>query len=219
MKRAILTFTKDKSVTAIHLQIDNMTALSYLVKMGGSLSPELLQVAKEIWDYLLANGIAVTAEYLPSSLNIQADWQSRNHRDSSDWKLNPKIFPQIVKIRGIPQIYLFASRLNHRLPKYMSWHPEPGTYAVDSHQHSWRDLYGYAFPPFCLIGKVLAKVRKNQSLLLIVTPAWQTQPWYTALLAMSVQHPIILANLTTLLKGPQGQKHPLQEGNQLQLVA
>ena len=72
-------------------------------------SPELRQVAKEIWDYLLANGIAVTAEYLPSSLNIQADWQSRNHRDSSDWKLNPKIFSQIVKIRGIPQIDLFAS--------------------------------------------------------------------------------------------------------------
>ena len=84
VKLAILTFTKGKSVTAIHLQIDNMTALSYLVKMGGTRSPELLQVAKEIWDYLLANGIAVTAEYLPSSLNIQADWQSRNHRDSRD---------------------------------------------------------------------------------------------------------------------------------------
>ena len=219
VKLAILTITKGKSVTAIHLQIDNMTALSYLVKMGGTRSPELLQVAKEIWDYLLANGIAVTAEYLPSSLNIQADWQSRNHRDSSDWKLNPKIFSQIVKIRGIPQIDLFASRLNHQLPKYMSWHPDPGSCAVDSLQHSWRNLYGYAFPPFCLIGKVLAKVRKDQSLLFIVTPAWQTQPWYAALLAMSVQHPIILPNLTTLLQGSQGGKHPLQAGNQLQLVA
>ena len=81
MKRAILAFTKDKSVTAIHLQIDNMIALSYLVKIGGTRSPELLQVANEICEYLLANRIAVTAEYLPSSLNIQADWQSRN------WKL------------------------------------------------------------------------------------------------------------------------------------
>ena len=73
VKLAILTFTKGKSVTAIHLQIDNMTALSYLVKMGETHSPELLQVAKEIRDYLLANGIAVTAEFLPISLNIQAD--------------------------------------------------------------------------------------------------------------------------------------------------
>ena len=30
------------------------------------------------------------------------------------------------------------------------------------------------------------------------------QPWYAALLAMSVQHPIILPNLTTLLQGPLG---------------
>ena len=93
-----------------------------------------------------------------------------------------------MKIRGIPQIDLFASRLNHQLPKYMSWHPDPGSCPVDSLQNSWRNLYGYAFPPFCLIGKVLAKVRKDQSLLLIVTPTWQTQPWYAALLAMSVQH-------------------------------
>ena len=98
VKLSILTFTKGKSVTAIHLQIDNMTALSYLAKMRGTRSQELLQVAKEIWDYLLANQIAVTAEYLPSSLNIQADWQSRNHRDSSHWKLNTRIFSQIVKI-------------------------------------------------------------------------------------------------------------------------
>ena len=37
--------------------------LSYLVKMEGIRSPELLQAAKEMWDYLLANGTAVTAEY------------------------------------------------------------------------------------------------------------------------------------------------------------
>ena len=70
----------------------------------------------------------------------------------------------------------------------MSWHLGLGSCAVDSLQHSWRILYACAFPPFCLIGKVLAKVRKDQSLLLIVTPTWQTQPWYAALLAMSVQH-------------------------------
>ena len=34
VKLAILTFGKDKLVAAIHLQIDNMTALSYLLKMG-----------------------------------------------------------------------------------------------------------------------------------------------------------------------------------------
>ena len=55
VKLAILIFTKGKSVTAIHLQLDNMAALFYLVKMEGTRSPELLQVAKEIWDYLLVD--------------------------------------------------------------------------------------------------------------------------------------------------------------------
>ena len=36
VKLAILTFTKGKLVTAIHLQIDKMAALSYLGKMGGN---------------------------------------------------------------------------------------------------------------------------------------------------------------------------------------
>ena len=101
----------------------------------------------------------------------------------------------------------------------MSWHPDPGTCAVESLQYYWRQLYGYAYPPFCSIGKVIVKVRKDQSLHFIITPAWQTQPWYTALLSVSVQHSIILPSLNILLQGPQWQKHPLQESNQQQLVA
>ena len=73
VKLAILPFTEGKLITAIHLQIDNMTAPSYLVKMGETRSQELLQGAKEIWDYLLANQITVTAENIPKCLNIQAD--------------------------------------------------------------------------------------------------------------------------------------------------
>ena len=99
---------KKSQITTVK-EIDFFGLVINSVNMTFALPQILLQVTKEIWDYLLANGIAVTAEYLPSSLNIQADWQSRNHRDSSDWKLNPKIFSQIVKIRGIPQIDLFAS--------------------------------------------------------------------------------------------------------------
>ena len=60
VKLAILTFTKEKSVIAVHLELGNTKAPLYLVKMGGTRSQELLQVAKEIWGYLLANLIAVT---------------------------------------------------------------------------------------------------------------------------------------------------------------
>ena len=127
-----------------------------MVKMVGTRNQELLQLAKKLWNYMLANWIAVTVEHLPGSLNIQADWQSRTHKDSSDLKLNPKILSHIVKIRGIPQIDLLASLLNHQLPKCMSWHLDPGSCAVDFLHYSWRNLYGYAFLPFCLIVSKLA---------------------------------------------------------------
>ena len=77
-----------------------------------------------------------------------------------------------MEIKIIPQIDLFASRLIHHQPKYISWHPYPENRGVDSLQHSWRNLYRYACPPFCLIGKIFAKVRKGWSVLFIITAAW-----------------------------------------------
>ena len=51
-------------------------ALSYLVKMKGTHSLELLKISKPIWQYLMSHGIIITAEYL------------RNVRDLSGWKLD-----------------------------------------------------------------------------------------------------------------------------------
>ena len=111
-----------------------------------------------------------------------------------------------MKIRGIPQIDLFASRPNYHLPEYMSWHPEPGSCAVDSLQHSWRKLYGYAFPLFCLIGKLLGKVRKDQSLILIITPA------NTAMVRSSTHNVHSTSNNSTqsdhIVTRPSGAKAP-----------
>ena len=59
---------------------------------------------------------------------LQADSESRNHKYSSNWRLNPHIFSQIVNIRRVLQIDLFASRLNNQLLKYMVWHPDPGSF-------------------------------------------------------------------------------------------
>ena len=85
-KFAILTFTEGQSNIAIHLQIDNKIALSYLLKMGGggggTHNRELLHISKSIWSYLLRKQIAMSAEYLPSALNVHADWESRNAKDN-----------------------------------------------------------------------------------------------------------------------------------------
>ena len=84
VKFAILTFTKNLSNLIIHIQMGNIFALSYLLKMGGTHSLELLSISMSIWHYLLSHGIIITTEYLPSKLNVQADWEPRNPSDPSD---------------------------------------------------------------------------------------------------------------------------------------
>ena len=81
---ALLTFTKHLHNRRVHLKVDNTTTLSYLSKMGGNRSVQLLEISKRVWSYLMSKKITLTLEYVPSALNVTADWESRNWRDSSE---------------------------------------------------------------------------------------------------------------------------------------
>ena len=115
-KFVIPTFTKEQSNIAIHLQIDNKTALSYLLKKGGTHNKELLHISESIWSYLLSKQNAMPVEYLPSALNVHVDWESRNAKDNSEWKLDVLVFQEIVTNMRQPALYLFASKVSHQLP-------------------------------------------------------------------------------------------------------
>ena len=63
------------------------------------------------------------------------------------------------KALGTLDIDLFASRMSNQLPMYISWKQDPFSRGIDAFHQSWRTLRGYAFPPFCHIGKGLRKVQ------------------------------------------------------------
>ena len=94
----------------IHLKMDNRTAVAYIQKMGGTRSAQMLPTTQEIWQFCLDREIFLSAEYLPGSLNTEADWQSRNFRDSSDWRLRVSVFKSLDKVLGPFTLDLFASR-------------------------------------------------------------------------------------------------------------
>ncbi|XP_057299486.1 uncharacterized protein LOC130630105 [Hydractinia symbiolongicarpus] len=187
--------------------------------MGGTKDPCLTQLSKDLWTFLLSKQITITAEHLPGKLNVKADWMSRNFVDSSEWLLDPRIFKTLCKRWGTPDVDLFASRLFHQVPSYMSWKPDPGCLAVDALQQPWGNHYPYAFPPFSLLGRVLAKVRREEVCMILITPAWQTQTWYGLLLEMLVTNPLLLPQSLSLPTNPQGKSHPLLENRTLRLVA
>ena len=95
IKFAILTFAKMWKMSTIPAQVDNMAALSYLLKMGGTKNPDLVQISKETCDFLLGQGITIIAEHLPGNLHCKADWESCHQKDSSELKLCPLIFSKI----------------------------------------------------------------------------------------------------------------------------
>ena len=171
VRLAILSCTRFREVSSIHLRVDSMTVLSYLLNMGGTQSKQLIKISKVVWSYLLEKQIFLTAEYVPSIGNHLADWVSRNFQDSSEWKLCPMSFKIICKKFETPLVDLFASGLCHQLARYMSWRPDPQSIATDALHQNWKNQFCYAFPPLSLIGRVLRKVQKDESKLIIVTPA------------------------------------------------
>ena len=51
--------------------MNNQAALAYLVKMGQKRNMLMIQEAKEIWEFCLANQVTLTAEYLLGTLNTR----------------------------------------------------------------------------------------------------------------------------------------------------
>ena len=50
----------------------------------------------------------------------------------------------------------FASRLNTKLPSFISWYADPFSSLIDAFTITWKDNV-YLFPPIPLIHKVLSK--------------------------------------------------------------
>ena len=67
----------------------------------------------------------------------------------------------------------FATCLNHQLPRYVCWRPDPFAMTMDTFSFSWQGLQGYAFLPFALFGKCLQKIREERNTVVLIAPHWQ----------------------------------------------
>ena len=207
---AIMSFAKNKAKAQVLLLMDNISAVTYINKMGGTHSPMLSYLAKNLWDWCLTHNISVTARYIPGIQNVEADRESRVFLDSSDWKLHPGVFNRLHQKWGPLNIDLFASRLSYQLDQFVSWRPDPLAIHTDAFTLDWATFRGYAFPPFALIGRCLHQIQSQQvSHMVFVAPVWPAQPWYPLLLDLCIDFPLLLPVQEDLLT--QGRRtHPLK---------
>ncbi|KAJ8918214.1 hypothetical protein NQ315_014082, partial [Exocentrus adspersus] len=153
----------------ILLRIDNTTAISYVNRMGGVQYPHLNAVTRRIWQWCEQRGIFIYASYISSQSNYEADFESRNGEENTEWELSQGVFNDITSKFGTPEIDLFASRNNKKCEKFVSWFRDPDAFLS---LFSWRKYYFYAFPPFSLLPRVIKKIREDKATGIVVAPYW-----------------------------------------------
>jgi hypothetical protein len=194
----------------IRILTDNTTTMSCINKQGSVKSDSCNRIACEIWSWARERQVWLSAAHIPGVSNVEADQASRKFNEATEWTLARKVFGKMCDRLGQPEVDWFASRLNYKIKPYFAWQPDPEAEGVDSLSVSWRGTYGYAFPPFTLIGAVLQKLRQDEAELLLVFPYWPTRSWFSMIPKMLVAQPYSIQVTDNVLSLPcSAKQHPM----------
>ena len=175
------------------LRCDNTTAIADVKSMGSTVSPLRDSFARLCWQELYEKDCWMSVNYIKSSDNFHADLASRWFNDRTEWALLKETFFELAMRFGCPSIDLFASRLNKKLNRYISWIPDPFCVEVDAFFYDWSEEYPFINPPFNLLNRCLDKCQQDEvQKALIVFPLWTTQHWFPQLLDMLISHIFLL---------------------------
>ena len=151
--------------------------------------------------------VTLKARDIPGQLNVVADKLSRlGQTIQTEWSLLPEVFQAICSRWHQPQIDLFATRFNNKLPQFVSPVPDSLAVAVDALSLPWENLDADAFPPAAILGKVVERLQDSPcKRIILIAPGWPNMPWFWDLVTMSSQIPLSLPNLPNLLTQPFNQ--------------
>lgn len=206
---ALKIFATDLHDCDILIRVDNTTAIAYINRMGGIQHPHLNALSRQIWQWCECRNIFLFASYIKSADNKEADRASRQINVDTEWELADYAFDKLVNNFGTPQFDLFASSYNYKCERYASWKLDPHSEVIDSFTFDWFKLSFYAFPPFCLITKVLQKIVKDKAEGILVVPNWRSQAWYPLWIQLKISEEIVFCPDKNLLKSPFRDAHPL----------
>ena len=205
MRYTVETFLRELAGRRVHLWEDNQAVVQVLTHQT-SRSPALMRQLRRLWWTLDMHQIHLRVSYIRSEANVWADQLSRE-RDLSDWRLNPKLFREVVALWGHPTVDRFASANNCQVPRYNSRWRDPLSEAVDAFSipdEEWRRELNWANPPWELLPRPVQKLRYSGAACHVVAPFWPSAHWFTELLDMSSDWRVIPAHRALFLPGRLG---------------
>ena len=160
---------------------DNTTVVSYINKQGGMRSGSLCALLWRLLSWCHHRGITLRARHIPGRLNVIADKLSgHNQVIQTEWSLSPQVFSQLCSRWPPLLVDLFATRFNHKLPRFVSPVPDQAAWAVAE----------------LVLGSRL------QYRMILIAPGWPNMPWFWDLVDLSVQIPFTLPLTRDLVTQP-----------------
>ena len=204
---ALRDFQQQVANQIVLVATDNTTVVSYINNEGGMRSGPLCALLWRILTWCTVNQVTLKARHIPGQLNVVADKLSRlGQIIQTEWSLLTEVFQTICIRWHRPQIDLFATKFNNKLPQFVSLVPDSLATAVDALSLPWEDLDAYVFPPVAILGKVVEKLLDSPgNRIILIAPGWPNMPWFWDLVDMSSQIPLSLPNLPNLLTQPFNQ--------------
>ena len=136
--------------------------------------------------------ITLKPDTFTGSQNVMASLLSRsNPVQSTEWSPHPQVFNRSKWFN--PHVELFATRLNHKIPLYVSPVTEQNAWDIDALNITSRVSLLMLMPPMTLLHKVI----QNQAIYL---PDHCNSPRFWDLVQLLTDIPLQLLVLTTLLK-------------------
>ena len=127
-----------------------------------------------------------------------------NRQNKTEWALDQSIANSIFQMFNYPNLDLFATGFNHKLPLYVSPVLDNQAFGIDAFSMNWNNLHAYAFPPAMPISPVLNKIRQSQCRIVLIAPLWPQQAWFSEVLQLLVSAPVHLPLLPKLLTQAKG---------------
>ena len=201
---------RDAAGAHVRIRSDNTTAVACINRCA-SIKQSLLDLCVEIFSWAEESDIYLSAAHVKGSDNVEADRLSRNENIDTEWSIHQCLFDKLCLVYGHPSVDLFASRINNKLECFISWLPDPSAAATDAFAFSWSDFYGYAFPPFSVLGRVIQKVIQDRATILLIMPLWPSSAWFPLALQLLIANPHILSKGSLYLPQDPVRRHRLHD--------
>ena len=93
---------------------------------------------------------------------------------NTEWSLDQSVVNCIFQMLYFPNVDLFVTRFNHKLPLYVSPVPDNQVLGIDTLSMNWNNLHAYAFPPKILISStgILTKIRQSRCRITLIASLW-----------------------------------------------